>query len=224
MAQLAMYQKDYAFASRLIDQGVDLAAYDREGYTLLQAAILAGQPDLVRQLIARGADVNVKTGTPRVQRRYEVNFTSAPYKVIAMTPLLLAAQTGNADMMQQLLAAGARSDWQAEDQTTVVLAAAGSGHLAALQLALQWQPDANVSNANGQTALHVLVSADPGEDTAAMLQLLAEHGVPSQRKTKDGYTAADLVKEGPAVMQALFSRAYACAWAQTPGSGAGCRP
>jgi len=224
MVQLAMYQRDYAFAARLIDAGVDLTAYDREGYSLLQAAVLAGQPALVQQLIARGADVNATTGTPRVQRRYEVNFTSAPYKVIAMTPLLLAAQAGASGIMQQLVDAGARSDWRATDQTNIVLAAAGSGRLAALQLALQWQPDANVINANGQTPLHVLVSADAGDDTAAMLQLLAERGVQPKIKTKDGYTAADLVKEGPAAMQALFSRAYACAWAQTPGSGAGCPP
>ena len=92
---------------------MDLNAYDRNGHQLLHIAVLENQPDLVRQLLAQGADPDALTGESQVVWRYEVNFTSAPYITHPESPLLLAAAQGSAEMMELLAAAGADEPWAA---------------------------------------------------------------------------------------------------------------
>jgi ankyrin repeat protein len=179
--QLAMYQKDYAFASRMIARGADLAALDRNGNTLLHAAVLANQPALVQQLLARGADPNARTGKPAVEWRYESNFKTGEVVIPAKPPLLLAAERGYADLLPLLAAGGAMANATLDDGTTLLHAAVASGRAAALAQALVLLPDANVVDGKGQTPLHLLLRADPGPDTGALLKLLANHGARTAR-------------------------------------------
>ncbi len=103
--QLAMYQKDYVFAARMIERGADLGALDRNGHNLLHAAVLAEQPELVRLLLARGADPAAVTGKPLVEWRYEANFKTDAVVFPEKSSRQLAAESKN-DEVRRLLGVG----------------------------------------------------------------------------------------------------------------------
>jgi uncharacterized protein len=204
VVQLAMYQKDYAFAARMIERGADLSASDRNGHTLMHAAVLADQPSLVNLLLAKGANPNTLTGPSRVKLRYEVNYRSDEYEVMPKPPLLLAAENGFSTVVRQLAEGGADIRYRAEDGTNVVLAAASSGKLAALEVALQLVPDPNTADARGQTPMHVLLGGDGTPDTAAMMKLLASKGARIDIKNRGGRTAADVARSAQSGPRAAF--------------------
>ncbi len=114
-----MYQKQYDFAARLIERGANLTAFDRNGNQLLHAAVLANQPALVRALLGKGADANASTGTSKVKMRFEgqlprpATMRAAPEALM----LLLAAESGYAEVMQILLAGGANPQVRIPDGT-----------------------------------------------------------------------------------------------------------
>jgi len=88
--------------AQVLNTDVNVNAANAIGDTALMMAVTTGNVEAVRQLIARGAQVNVVSGEP-----------SLPVKngIIALgrlTPLLLAASYGPLDMVQTLLKAGAR--------------------------------------------------------------------------------------------------------------------
>ncbi|MES2604866.1 MAG: ankyrin repeat domain-containing protein [Pseudomonadota bacterium] len=209
VVQLAMYQQDFAFAARMIERGVDLTAFDRNGNQLLHAAILADQPALVRQLLAKGASADVMTGTSLVEWRFERNFKSSDYYVPPKTPLLLAAERGAASIMRMLADAGADTSLRAEDGTSIVLAAAASGTMAALEVALELEPDPNVTNKSGDTPLHLLLNSGGRTDGspaeyAPMMQLLAMKGARTDISNRRGRTAADLAIDAESDVKAIF--------------------
>lgn len=194
--QLAMYQQQYTVAEHLLDRGVDLSAYDRNGNQLLHAAIMARQPALVERLLAAGSNPNTPTGDARITWRYEVNFTSKPYVTQAKTPLLLAAERGSATMMRALVAAGADPSFVTAEGNNVLLSAAQSNPQA-LAYALQLNPDANARNGHGETALHRLLTLGTDKETtnadmAAMFALLADAGARTDIADRNGTTASDI--------------------------------
>jgi ankyrin repeat protein len=202
--QLAMYQKEYGFAERMIRRGADVHAFDRNGHTLLHAAVLADQPSLVSLLLARGANPNLLTGPPKVKRRFEVNYRSDPYEEVSRPPLLLAAENGFARVMRVLAEGGADVKYRSADGTNMVLAAALSGKLSALELALQWLPDPNTTDARGQTALHLLLQGDGGLETQAMMRLIADKGGRIDIRDKGGHTAADAARNAQSGPKSAF--------------------
>jgi ankyrin repeat protein len=222
VVQLAMYQKDYGFAARMIERGANLTAFDRNGYQLLHAAVLANQPSLVKLLLGKGADANALTGASKVQWRYEVNFKSAPYEAVPKSALLLASERGSASIMQMLVDAGADTKVRAADGTNIVLAAATSGKLAALELALQLEPDPNTTTSDGQTPLHLLLGSEARTDTEAMIEiggmmkLLAAKGARTDIKNHAGQTPADVAKEAESNAKTAFETAFAHRLARNP--------
>ena len=206
--QLAMYQRDYAFAARMIERGASLTAFDRNGNQLLHAAVLAGQPSLVKQLLAKGANPNALSGRSKVQWRFEVNFKTADYDPPPKPPLMLAAESGLADVMQALVEGGADPEFRMPDGTNVVLAAASSSKLAALELALRLQPDANVTESNGMTPLHLLVAAGVGNELAPMMKLLADKGARLDLKNRAGKTPADMAKDAETDARTAFTATF----------------
>lgn len=209
VVQLAMYQKAYDFAARMIARGANLTAFDRNGNQLLHAAVLANQPSLVQLLLSKGANANALTGPSAIKMRFEVNFKTGGYEVPPKPPLLLAAESGFADVMRLLVDAGADTKFRTGDGTNIVLAAATSGRLAALELALQLQPDANTTTVNGQTPLHLLLGSNAGADTAAMMKLLADKGARTDIQNRAGRTPADFAKEAQTDMKTTFDNTFA---------------
>jgi ankyrin repeat protein len=213
VVQMALYQQQFAVAERLVARGVDVAAFDLNGNQLLHAAAIAKQPALVRALLDQGADANALQGPSTVEWRFERNFKAAAYYVPPKRPLQLAAEAGAADVMQLLVAAGADPALRVEDGSNIVLAAAGAGSVEALQLALTWQPDSNVTNASGDTPLHVLLASAGRATTtpptlAPMLALLAANGARSDIANARGRTATDVAVASTPTIRTLFAATF----------------
>lgn len=204
-AQLALYQKSYGAATLMVARGIDLTARDRNGNQPLHAAAAGGDPDLVRALLAAGADPNGLTGPTSITWVTEANFGQPPPPVPPTPPLLKAAEGGHPEAMKLLVNAGADPHFVAEDGTNVLLAAARSESAEALDLALSLAPDPDFTNADGATAMHLLVGGGllrPG--LAPMLRVLAAHGARTDIPDKRGYTAAQMADGGLNEVRAIF--------------------
>lgn len=206
------------FARFLLARGANPDFLLRDGNTPLGAALLIGgrqrgydpdavvreppgKRDLIRELLAAGADVNRRRGAPQPGARvYSAdgqasgvdrgptdpdNFGVARNQT-GTTPFWIAAHKADAALMKLLLEHGADPDVAADDGTTPLMAAAGLGHagdryekfwsataaLEAVQFLVALGADVNAANTAGFTALHG--AAFVGADAAA--GHLAAHG------------------------------------------------
>ena len=133
----------------------------------------------VRELAARGADVNARiTVEPRNGYRNALNRIGA-------TPLMMAARLADAPLMRVLLELGADPDITNEDGSTLLMVASGLGihspgedpgteaeALECVQIALELGGDVNAIDMNHETSLHG--AAYRGAN--AIVDLLVEHG------------------------------------------------
>ena len=174
---LAVLNAHFELAAQLLDAGADPNAA-LPGYTVLHALTAVRKPgvgdndpapegsgsmssiDLVKKLVARGADVNA-----RMTRRANLNNTRA--NEIGATPFLLAALTADAELMRTLAALGANPSLANVENSTPLMMAAGlatrspgedagteSEVLEAVQVALELGADVNAVDKNGETAMH----------------------------------------------------------------------
>lgn len=130
---LAIHQQsEKAIPVLLQNRQVDVNALNRAGESPLMLAIITGQDELARQLIARGAAIN-KHG---------------------WAPLHYAATKGNIDIMQLLLDHDAFIDTESPNRTTpLMMAAQYSGNEKAVQFLLEQGADPWTKNQLGMTAL-----------------------------------------------------------------------
>jgi ankyrin repeat protein len=116
--------------------------------------------DLVRKLVAKGANVNLQTTRTR-----NIGLTSLNTK--GATPFLLAARTGDAELMRLLAQLGADPRIPTAENTTPLMVAAGVGTrspgedagteteaLEAVKVAFELGGDVNAVDNNGDTAMH----------------------------------------------------------------------
>ncbi len=133
--QMAVMNAHFELASQLLDAGANPNA-DLPGYTVLHAIASVRKPgvgdndpapegsgtlsslDLVKKLVARGANVNA-----RMTKR--ANLTNTRLNEIGATPFLLAAQTADAELMRTLAALGADPLLPNVDNSTPLMIAAG---------------------------------------------------------------------------------------------------
>jgi tetratricopeptide (TPR) repeat protein len=106
-------------AAYLVERGADVNAADA-GYTALHAAILRGDPPLVRALVAKGADPNTPLAKGTPSRYYSKDYAFNE-NLVGATPIWLAARFGEPDMMRALAAAGADLRGTMKDGTTVLM-------------------------------------------------------------------------------------------------------
>ena len=175
---LAAANAHYDVAALLVDRGADVNVASR-GWTALHQVSwvrksgIAGSNnppppgsgsmtslEFVRKLVAAGADVNA-----RVTRRPPAGITRLNF--LGGTPFLLAARTGDADLMRLLAELGADPLLPNEDGTTPIMVAAGVGTsspgedpgtepevLEAVRVALELGGDLNEVDDNGETVMH----------------------------------------------------------------------
>lgn len=174
---LAVMNAHFELAAHLLEAGANPNA-DLTGYTVLHAVTAVRKPgvgdndpapegsgtmsslDLVRKLVAHGADVNA-----RMTRRVNLNNTRLNER--GATPFLLAALTADAELMKTLAALGADPLLPNADNSTPLMVAAGlatrspgedagteSEVLEAVEVALELGADINAVDANGETAVH----------------------------------------------------------------------
>ena len=151
-----------------------------EWYTL--AGLREGKLDLVKALLAHGADPNARvTDSPL---RVGSSWNRRLPELRGATPLFIAALAGEADVMRVLVANGADVGLTSKMGGTVLMGAAGLGRvrgevivpesetLAAARLALDLGADVNAIDAIGNSALHY--AAYQRRD--ATIQFLVEQG------------------------------------------------
>jgi len=136
----------------------------------LHRAVIAGDRAAVERLIRAGADVNAAT-------RHGV------------TPLSLAAQRGNADLVGVLLQAGAavaRAEATLPDGQTLLMHAARTGNVAAVKALIAAGSNLNARETRtGTTALIWAATADRAE----AIRVLAEAGADLDLTDPEGTTA-----------------------------------
>jgi ankyrin repeat protein len=176
------------------------------GYTALHAAILRSDSNLVKALLAHGADPNIRmTKATPVRRNSTDYFLLAP--LIGSTPYLLAARFLEPGIMQALLAGGADPGITMPNGATALMLAAGmdsatnsdrrginvidfgkvepeSKVLPAVQAAFSAGADVNASDNAGDTALHAAVA----HHYATVIRFLCEHDANINIRNRRGVT------------------------------------
>jgi ankyrin repeat protein len=207
---LAVTNGHFELASMLLDAGADpnLAA---NGWTALHTITWVRKPgtgsndpapegsgsmdslELVRRLVAKGADVNARTTKNRNVGLTSLNTEGA-------TPFLLAARTGDAELMRLLVKLGADPLIPTTEGSTPLMVAAGVGTrspgedagteeecLEAVKLALELGVDVNAVDKNGETAMHGAAY----KWLPSVAQFLGDHGAKPEiwnQKNSHGWT------------------------------------
>ncbi|PKS12260.1 hypothetical protein jhhlp_001560 [Lomentospora prolificans] len=166
---LASYFGLSSVVERLPKDLDNINAKDRGGWTPLHWASYKGHDTTVQQLLAAGADVNMKDEDRSGQ-----------------TPLHLASSRGHDTIVQQLLAAGADVNMKDRDGSgwTPLHWASCNGHDTTVQQLLAAGADVNMKNGNGSgwTPLHL--ASSNGHDT--IVQQLLAAGADVNMKDEDG--------------------------------------
>jgi len=200
----------------LIDQGADVNAMDWYGETPLWAAVDIRDLDipaphqgngvdrpaafeLVRTILAHGANPNVRTKEYPPQRRWITRIGSVSWvDFTGQTPFLRAALAGDVEVMRLLLEFHADPNIATYGGTTPLMAAAGVNWtvaqtydegpdqlLAAVKLAASAGNDVNAVNSMGVTALHG--AANRGSND--IIRFLVEKGARLDVADRQGRTA-----------------------------------
>ncbi len=179
-----------------------------------------GRLELVKALLARGADANARLRKipPRFgysQISYEHNKQGVEV-FDGATPFLLAAMAGDVEVMRVLAAGGADPLLTASDGTTPLMVAAGLGRyeaeslrteadtLAAVELALELGADVNAATGAGHTALHAAAHIKSDR----LIQLLVDRGAAINVANERGETPlmlADRFRAGSGNVQVRTS-------------------
>ncbi len=192
---VAVTNAHFELAAMLLDAGADPNAAE-PGYSALHAMARVRKPgvgdnnpapdgsgsmtsaELVRKLVAHGADVNA-----RMSKRANLNATR--FNELGATPFMLAALTADAEYMTLLTELGADVTLRNDENSTALMAAAGLGTrspgedagteaevLEALQVLVELGADVNAVDNNFETPMHGAAYKNlPGA-----VDFLAEHG------------------------------------------------
>jgi len=148
---------DVAEVTRLLDSGVNVDARDDLGSTPLLEAAWEGHGEVVRVLLAHGANVNASRDDA--------------------TALQYAVLTGRAAIVAQLLKAGARTDVRDRFGATVLHLAAGRGPLDVLTLLLEAHADIEAVDQADHTPLETAIFQNQWK----LVPVLLAHGANASR-------------------------------------------
>jgi len=207
---LAVANAHYELAAMLLDAGADANAAG-QGWTALHTITWIRHPgyasndpaptgsgnmnsiEMVKKLVAKGCDVNA-----RMTKRTNVGLSSL--NTSGATAFLLAARTGDAELMRLLANLGADPLLPNSDNTTPLMVAAGVGTrspgedagtdaevLEAVKVAIELGNDVNSVDKNGETAMHGAAY----KQVPAAARCLLDHGAKIEvfnRKNSHGWT------------------------------------
>jgi ankyrin repeat protein len=198
----------------LLDAGADVNAKTKQGRTpLLIAAANVGSLDVIKLLVAKGADLKATDAQGSgallmaansgelakvqflVERGLDVNQTNGA----GFTPIMLPAAFASTDILRYLISKGANVNvanrFSGEVKfgkieligITPLMVAAGAGNLAAVESLLAAGADVNAKDSRSMTALMFAVASDHQNPT--IVKRLLEKGADVSVKDKYGDTA-----------------------------------
>jgi ankyrin repeat protein len=180
-----------AAAAALVEGGADPNVADKGGNTPLHTAAQLGELELVKKLVAKGANVNARSGKPT-----GVQAGGFRRVIGELTPLHVAAKGNQIDIMRVLVAGGADPSIKAQGGTTLLMSAVGSGKLEVVKYAYELAPDIDAVNDFGSTVMHAAVTGTLGPSTQAeicdVIRFLAEKGAKLDEKDGRGRTPIDI--------------------------------
>ena len=216
----AIINAHFDTAAVLIEKGADPNVADSTGTAALYSAVdmhtmgpMLSRPspklvdtldsaDIVRMLIAKGANVNARLKRPIIGRHHTPTGDASLGE--GTTPLARAAKSNDLRLMKVLLDAGADPKITLKDRSTVLMISAAGGAVVgayavaipvteesaieAIKLCLERGVDVNAFNTNGTTAMHSAVQ----RGAQKVVRYLAEHGAKLDMKNKQSRTPLDL--------------------------------
>jgi ankyrin repeat protein len=199
-----------AVAMYLLDRGANPTSHSA-GRTPLHSAVWTEQPELVKALLARGANPNARLTKP-IPRVGRWLGGALEVKQVGATPFWLAAHLANVPMMQLLVEHGADPLLASDDGSTPLMMAVGldnyegwerhgivwrgersvllQRYLAAARYAVELGGDVNAANKNGETALHAAALVG-GND---IVDFLVSKGATVNVKDKKGRTPQNVAE------------------------------
>ena len=213
------------FAAFLLDRGADPDAAGA-GYTALHAAVLQSDPDLVKALLAKGANPNARMmrGSPVPRQTYQLNLSA---RDLGATPYALAAKYVEPEIMRLLAAGGAESLLSTNNGTTVLMAATGLRRrmrrgppsvdrhdrlIAPELIAAEWANEARVLDAvkaaidagaavsvnQANSAGDTALHGAAGNGYTKVVEFLVAQGGDLNMRNKAGVTPLELLSDSPA--------------------------
>jgi len=159
----AAMQGNKDLVRQLLKEHVDVDGAQGDGSTALHWAAMHDDLDMVKLLLAAGANVKVTTSEE------------------ALTPLFMACQNGDAAIVSALLAAGADANATNANGTTALMTAAAAGSVDAVRVLVEHGANVKAAEtAHGQTAL--MFAAALNRD--AVIRLLLAHGADANVTSK----------------------------------------
>jgi len=191
------------------------------GYSALHTAVLRGDLEMTKALLAAGATVDSRITKAAPMERFTDKWMVLPLAVVGYTPLQMAAKYVETPIIRALLAAGADPSVTDADGTTLLMDAAGvninrNGStdrrgrtvdvavvtamnkdedriLEAVQALIEAAVDVNAANRAGDTALH---GAAAGMAMRRVFQYLVDKGADPNVKNKRGRTPRSVLQGG----------------------------
>lgn len=179
-------------AIALVEGGANVKTADRRGNTPLHVAAQLGEVELVKRLLAKGADPNVRNA------KVPGSVGASPFRPPAgeVTALHLAAKAGQLEVMKLLVAGGADTKLKAEDGTTLLMQAAGSTNVEVVKYAFEFDSDVKALTTTSSTVIHATVTgvgpAADQKEICKVIRFLAEKGAPLDERNSTGRTPIDI--------------------------------
>lgn len=192
---------DAAVAALLLDAGALVETLNHDGFSPLGIACAAGNWRLARFLIERGAKPEPKEGQPALLAAVVGDDDVAGVQLLLRhkarvdargsgqrTALLLACAAGNAEIVGELLDAGADRNARDANGLTPLLETARCGQAGVLARLALARPDVSAVDEHGRNAL--VLAAEAGVAPEFMRHLIAM-GVNPEQRDEDGRRAVE---------------------------------
>jgi len=158
---------DLSAVTDLVAKGANVDAATDLNWTALMAACSSGNPAIVRLLLDKGAQVNVRhNGFPFIMSDLGNRVPAGG------TALMIAAYGGNPEIVRLLLAAGAKPNYERTDHWTALTLASYTGSVPAVRLLLDHGARVNQLDQSGYSPMALAMINGNG----GVVRLLKAHG------------------------------------------------
>lgn len=171
----AIANQDLSEIGRLLNQGYAATTHTSDGYSLLHRAVYTKNPDVLKLLLTRGADINDQ------DRRGD-------------TPLHAAIESGNERVVAFLLKNNANTETANLAGHTALFKAVHTGRISLVKMIVQQGVNVNAVDHNGNTALHFAF----GNKNKVIIQYLIKCGANKLQPNHVGQTPEDIWKKDTA--------------------------